>query len=159
MKHGLGSRKSFSDPCSIRVSSVAKIVLDCGSDELHLGDESRIKTRELSTALPNGVVSSRRNVTEPFQGSRGVLHSRSQGSRDARQPWAMGCNSFGVMAAIDVRAIRSRQSSVCSINSWADIRVGFTENTQFWTLFTVLSQSLGFSLENEFKLWRRQKSL
>ena len=33
MKHGFGSLKSFSDPCSIRVSSVAKLLLDGGSDE------------------------------------------------------------------------------------------------------------------------------
>ena len=61
-------------------------------------------------STPNGVVSSRRNVTEPFQGSRGVLHSRSQGSRDARQTWAMGCNSFGVKTVINFRSIRGRPS-------------------------------------------------
>ena len=34
IKHGFVSRKWLSDPCSIRVSSVAKIVLGCGSAKM-----------------------------------------------------------------------------------------------------------------------------
>ena len=108
MKHGFGNLKSFSDPCSIRVSSVAKLLLDGGSDEhvrencvCHYSEgvashspglfaQRATLGLESSTAdVPRrGSVIQISRMTQPFQGRPGTFSS-TQGSSLRGQPWAM----------------------------------------------------------------------